>query len=212
MPVAARSWRGARSAETECGRRVPERVGAGGQRVGETGGGSQSTLLAFTGSTRIPKFFSNLQLLDVEANHQRGSPRAYLPYPPLPHPNSRTSPPHFLPLRSAVSFKPLHLFMCLFIISLAVSELKRHLVVRTVINSLIPLPLSLTLLSYLPLFIPSSHRRGPFSSCTNALTNVCGPCDSFYSTFPFFFLFLHLPSNNSLHCFHSLCLCFPPAH
>lgn len=57
-----------------------------GQRVGETEGGSQSTLLAFTGSARIPKFFSNLQLLDVEANHQRGSPRAFLPYPPHPPP------------------------------------------------------------------------------------------------------------------------------
>lgn len=49
--------------------------------------------------------------------------------------------------------------MCLFIISSAVSELKRHLVVRTVINSLIPLPLSLALLSYPPLFIPSSSSQ-----------------------------------------------------
>lgn len=123
MPVAARSWRGARSAETECGRRVLEWVGAGGVESRGDRGGSQSTLLAFTGSPRIPKFFSNLQLLDVGANHQRGSPRAYLPYPPKF--TLQPPPPYFLPLQSAVSFKPLHLFMCLFIISSAVSELKR---------------------------------------------------------------------------------------
>lgn len=87
-----------------------------GVRWSESGGGS---LLAFSGSPRIPKFFSNLQLLDVEANHQRGSPCADSP--------RRPSPPRISsPLWSAVSFRPLHLFMCLFIISSAVSESERE--------------------------------------------------------------------------------------
>lgn len=102
------------------------------------GGCCQSALLAFTGSLHIAKFFSNLQLLDVGANHQRGSPCAYSPYhpflplstahqapqypaiPPPPHPT-----PIFSPLWSAVSSRPFHLFMCLFIISSAASELGR---------------------------------------------------------------------------------------
>lgn len=110
------------------------------------GRGSQSVLLAFTDSPRIAKFFSNLQLLDVGANHQRGSPRAYLPsHPALCFPTTR-HPLHQLPLRSAVSSRPLHLFMCLFIISMAASESeRRHLVVRTVINSLKLLPLASSL-------------------------------------------------------------------
>lgn len=58
----------------------PAQVGGGG---GERGAGP----LAFTSSPRIPKFFSNLQLLDVEANHQRGSPCADSPRRPLPPPN-----------------------------------------------------------------------------------------------------------------------------
>lgn len=59
-----------------------------GAREGKREGGAQSAPLAFTDSLRIAKFFSNLQLLDVGANHQRGSPRAYPPSPPL-----STTPP-----------------------------------------------------------------------------------------------------------------------
>lgn len=106
MPAATRPAHGARSAETEGGQCVPERVSADGasrQRGGGVGGGfqtwagsgreggrkggAQSEPLAFTGSPRIAKFFSNLQLLDVGANHQRGSPRAY---PPPPHHHHRS--------------------------------------------------------------------------------------------------------------------------
>lgn len=132
---------------------------------------------------------------------------------PHPPPQFTHHPSHFLPLRSAISFKPLHLFMCLFIISSAVSELKRHLVVRTVINSLIPLPLSLALLSYPPLFIPSSssqrtlfllHEHTDRSSVALLSRFTPPPRSSFF--------FLHLPSTNSLPPFHSLRLCFPPAH
>ena len=95
MPVAAQSHRGARSPETEGGRSVRQWVGAGGAETGGVGWwGSLSVLLAFTGSPRIAKFFSNLQLLDVGANHQRGSPRAYPPYHPSlpPHPCTIFSP------------------------------------------------------------------------------------------------------------------------
>lgn len=47
-------------------------------------GRSQPAVLAFSGSLRIAKFFSNLQLLDVGENHQRGSPLASKPFqPPL---------------------------------------------------------------------------------------------------------------------------------
>lgn len=102
MPATARPAHGARSAETEGGQCVPERVSAeGASRRGggsetwagrrrERGreGGAQSAPLAFTSSPRIAKFFSNLQLLDVGANHQRGSPRADPPSPPL-----STTPP-----------------------------------------------------------------------------------------------------------------------
>lgn len=98
---------------------------------GERGGG-QSAALAFTGSPRIAKFFSNLQLLDVGANHQRGSPPCLSALPPCaplpPYPHTDSPPPlhsHLIPLRSAVSFRPLHLFMCLFIISSAVPEPQR---------------------------------------------------------------------------------------
>lgn len=116
MPVAARSWRGARSAETECGRRVLEWVGAGGaESRGDRGGGSQSTLLAFTGSAHIPKFFSNLQLLDVEANHQRGSPRAYLPYPPPPTPIHAPPLPIFSP-SGVPSHSSLFTYSCVYLL------------------------------------------------------------------------------------------------
>lgn len=45
-------------------------------------GRSQSAVLAFSGSLRIAKFFSNLQLLDVGENHQRGSPLASTSFQP----------------------------------------------------------------------------------------------------------------------------------
>lgn len=95
------------------------RAGVSRRGVGESGGGVGVGLLAFTSSPRIPKFFSNLQLLDVEANHQRGSPCADSPRRPLlPRISSH--------LWSAVSFRPPHLFMSLFIISSAVSESERE--------------------------------------------------------------------------------------
>lgn len=106
MPAAARPAHGARSAETEGGQCVPERVSAdgalrqGGGGVWDMGrkrerarkGGAQSAPLAFSGSPRIAKFFSNLQLLDVGANHQRGSPRADPPPPPLSTNPTTTQP------------------------------------------------------------------------------------------------------------------------
>lgn len=83
-------------------------------------GQARPILLAFTGSLCIAKFFSNLQLLDVWANHQRGLRHAN---PPFQTPTNTTL--HLLTLWSAVLSRPVHLFMCLFIISSAASELKR---------------------------------------------------------------------------------------
>lgn len=120
---------------------------------GEELWGSQSALLAFTSSPRIPKFFSNLQLLDVGANHQRGLPRADPPpyhrsFSPPPYPP--ITPPPECRLIQASSL--IHVFIYYFIGCVWAGEI-RHLVVRTVINSLKPLlsdpSLSLSLISIL---------------------------------------------------------------
>lgn len=118
MPVASRSRRGARSVETEGGLSVLERVGAGRAESGGVRGGSQSALLAFIGSPCITKFFSNLQLLDVGANHQRGSPRAYLPYQPSlpPHLHTSQTPPPTHPPSRVPSHSRLFTYSCVYLL------------------------------------------------------------------------------------------------
>lgn len=129
-----------------------------------------NALLAFTGSPLFAKFFSNLQLLDVVANHQRSSQPICLTSPP----SSPTPILRLLPLQSAVSSRPLHLFMCLFIISSAAA--RRHLVVRTVINSLKPLASSLrSIFTFIPPSLSEwTHEctllpSCPFYSCSLSL-------------------------------------------
>lgn len=149
--VAAPSRHRARSPETEGGRSVLERVGG-------VGG---IALLAFTGSPLFAKFFSNLQLLDVVANHQRSSQCAYLPYQPpqLTHSYPPSSSPPECCLIPASSL--IHVFIYYFI-GCGWAKERRHLVVRTVIDSLKPLPSPLLSDPSLPL---SLHRclSGPTS-------------------------------------------------
>lgn len=57
----------------------------------------------------ISKFFSNLQLLDVGTNHQRGSPHAY---PPCKPPSQTL---HVQPLRSTVS-SSLFIYSCVYLL------------------------------------------------------------------------------------------------
>lgn len=76
------------------------------------GGGAGGALLAFSGSPRISKFFSNLQLLDVEANHQRGSPCADSPRRPSPPPTPNLPP---LERRLVQASSLIHVFIYYFI-------------------------------------------------------------------------------------------------
>lgn len=167
------------------------------RRVGGSGwggrGGCQSALLAFTGSPRIAKFFSNLQLLDVGANHQRGSPCAYPPNHPLSHHHHQHPskppinilpffipihtphhPPIFSPCRFIHAFSLIHVFIYYFIGCIWAGE-RRHLVVRTVINSLQLLNLSF-LLFFFPsiyLFFSISTREDLFHKHMDLLPLLC---------------------------------------
>lgn len=77
---------------------------------------------------------------------------------PIRHVAPPPHPPRISPLWSAVSFRPLHLFMCLFIISSTVSE-RRLLLVRTVINSSNLPPAFIRLPLYPSIFsLPSTFR------------------------------------------------------
>lgn len=189
---------------------------------GERGGG-QSAALAFTGSPRIAKFFSNLQLLDVGANHQRGSPpclSALPPYapPPYPHTDSPTSPP--LPsypppeCRLIQASSLIHVFIYYFIGCAWAGE-RRLLLVRTVINSLKPLPPfflypSLSLAPHHHPLSTVSIAEDTFTSCSCAPTTPVLP-SRFICIPPLHALFLplHSQSNNLLHHFPSLSLFLP---
>lgn len=133
------------------------------------------------------------------------------PLSPLIH--APSSPPPECRLIQASSL--IHVFIYYFIGCVWAGE-RRHLVVRTVINSLKPLRLSSSLLSnssLTPIFVredpvlPAQHIAAlPILCCPPAF--FAPPSLSFFSYFSF-----HLASTNSLHWISlSLFLCFSPAY
>lgn len=147
--------------------------------------------------------------------------RLNTPLPSTPYPstsNHPSSPPLLLSStppewRLIQASSLIHVFIYYFIGCVWARE-RRHLVVRTVINSLKPLPLSSSLLSNPSQSLsPHLHWRGPFLPAqTHSPTAIpVLPSCLFYSTFTLFSPRSNLPSTSSFHLFHSLFhfLCFP---